>query len=57
LVWSEFRDLACAVESASLKGGSAYGVLLNGCLAQKSAARVKELELLASCAKGDLSCR
>ena len=56
LAWIKFRDLACAFESASVEGGSAYPMVLNGCLAQKTAARVKELEQLAICEEGDLSC-
>lgn len=56
LAWIKFRDLACSFESASLEGGSAYPMQLNACLAQKTAARIKELEQLASCEEGDLSC-
>ncbi|WNF45187.1 lysozyme inhibitor LprI family protein [Pseudomonas sp. SG20056] len=56
LAWIKFRDLACAFESASVEGGSAYPMVLNGCLTQKTAARVKELEQLAVCEEGDLSC-
>jgi uncharacterized protein YecT (DUF1311 family) len=56
LAWIKFRDLACAFESASVEGGSAYSMVLNGCLAQKTAARAKELEQLSVCTEGDLSC-
>lgn len=56
LAWIKFRDLACAFESASVEGGSAYPMVLNGCLTQKTAARVEELEQLAVCEEGDLSC-
>ena len=49
LAWIKFRDLACAFESASVEGGSAYPMVLNGCLTQKTAARAKELEQLAVC--------
>ncbi|MDP3814670.1 lysozyme inhibitor LprI family protein [Pseudomonas sp.] len=55
LAWIKFRDLACAFESSSLEGGSAYSMQLNACLAQKTAARIKGLEQLASCEEGDLS--
>lgn len=56
LAWIKFRDLACAFESSSVEGGSVHGMVLNACLAQKTAARVKEIELLANCEEGDLSC-
>lgn len=56
LAWIKFRDLACAFELSNLEGGSAYPMQLNACLAQKTAARIKELEQLATCEEGDLSC-
>jgi uncharacterized protein YecT (DUF1311 family) len=39
-----------------VEGGSAYPMVLHGCLTQKTAARAKELEQLAVCEEGDLSC-
>lgn len=56
LAWIKFRDLACAFELSNLEGGSAYPMQLNACLAQKTATRIKELEQLAACEEGDLSC-
>jgi uncharacterized protein YecT (DUF1311 family) len=56
LAWIKFRDLACAFESAAVAGGSAYPMVLKGCLTQKTAVRVKELEQLTVCEEGDLSC-
>ncbi|WP_445938718.1 lysozyme inhibitor LprI family protein [Pseudomonas sp.] len=56
LAWIMFRDLACAFESASVEGGSAYPMVMNGCLSAKTSSRADELEQLSACEEGDLSC-
>lgn len=56
LAWIEFRDLSCAFETSSVQGGSAYPMVLNGCLAAKTTMRIEELQRLADCPEGDLGC-
>ena len=43
LAWIKYRDLSCTFESASVAGGSAYSMVRNGCLAAKTADRIKEI--------------
>ncbi|AYC34877.1 DUF1311 domain-containing protein [Pseudomonas cavernae] len=54
--WLRFRDLACKFEASGVAGDPAYAMVLNGCLAQKTAQRTAELQALAQCEAGDLSC-
>lgn len=54
--WLQYRDAGCAFESSSVKGGSAEAMVVTQCLAQKTAARVQELQRLSQCEEGDLSC-
>ncbi|HWT71413.1 MAG TPA: lysozyme inhibitor LprI family protein [Oxalicibacterium sp.] len=54
--WIKFRDLSCDFESSAVEGGSAYAMVRSQCLADKTRARVKELQQLASCQEGDLHC-
>jgi len=56
LAWIKYRDLACAFESGAVEGGSAYPMVMNGCLSAKTSARADELEKLSACEEGDLSC-
>lgn len=56
VAWIKFRDASCLFESSGVKGGSAYTMVHQGCLATRTEARVKELKALASCEEGDLSC-
>jgi len=56
LAWIKFRDLSCAFESSGVQGGSAYSMVLSGCLAAKTTTRIDELQRLADCPEGDLSC-
>lgn len=56
VTWIKFRDASCLFESSGVKGGSAYTMVHQGCLANKTDARVKDLKALASCEEGDLSC-
>jgi uncharacterized protein YecT (DUF1311 family) len=56
LAWIKFRDQSCDFESSGVKGGSAYPMVRYHCLAEKTKIRIKELEKLASCKEGDLSC-
>lgn len=56
LAWVKYRDLACAFESSAVEGGSAYPMVMNGCLSAKTSSRADELEQLSACEEGDLSC-
>ena len=41
--WIPFRDAQCELEAADSLGGSNEGVILNSCLYQQTAARIKAL--------------
>lgn len=56
LAWIKFKDLACQFEASGVEGGSAHSMVLAGCLTEKTRQRNKELEALANCQEGDLSC-
>ena len=56
LAWIKFKDLACQFEASGVEGGSAYSMVLAGCLTEKTRQRNKELEALGNCQEGDLSC-
>ena len=56
LAWIKFKDLSCAFEASGVEGGSAHGMVLAGCLADKARQRNNELEALNNCQEGDLSC-
>ncbi|WP_370600319.1 lysozyme inhibitor LprI family protein [Pseudomonas nitroreducens] len=54
--WLRYRDLHCRFAASSVEGGSAYGMVFDGCLAEVTDARVKELKSLSSCEEGDFDC-
>lgn len=54
--WVRFKDLSCKFEASGVEGGSAHPMILSGCLAEKTRLRNKELDALAHCQEGDLSC-
>ena len=54
--WLAFRDSECAFETASSEGGSIQPMEESVCLAEKTKARIKELQAQADCAEGDLTC-
>lgn len=56
LAWIKFKDLACKFEASGVEGGSAYSMVLSNCLVEKTRQRNKELEVLANCQEGDMSC-
>jgi uncharacterized protein YecT (DUF1311 family) len=56
LSWIKFKDLACKFEASGVEGGSAYSMVLSGCLTAKTVQRNKEIEALANCQEGDLKC-
>ncbi len=56
LAWIKYKDLLCKFEASGVAGGSAYSMVLAGCLAEKTRQRNKEIEALNSCQEGDLSC-
>ena len=49
LAWIKFKDLACQFEASSLEGGSAYAMVLTGCLTEKTRQRHQELRALKDC--------
>lgn len=55
-LWIQYRTAACNVESSGVAGGSAQGMVKSQCDARMTRARTAELEKLASCQEGDLSC-
>lgn len=57
LAWIKYKELSCSFETYGLKGGSAYAMILNQCLAKKTQHRTEELrQLSVDCEEGDLSC-
>lgn len=56
LAWIKYRDLSCRFESSSVAGGSAAGMALQTCLADKTRQRAQELKALSGCPEGDLAC-
>ena len=54
--WELFRRFSCEFESSGVVGGSAYPMVFSGCMAAKATARLNELQKLAQCEEGDLSC-
>lgn len=56
LAWVKFRDLACNFESSGVEDGSAHAFIFQSCLSVKTNSRLKELQSLANCEEGDLSC-
>lgn len=56
LAWIKFKDLSCKFEASGMDGGSAYAMVLSGCLTAKTIQRNKEIEALTNCQEGDLSC-
>ncbi|MDZ3831141.1 MAG: lysozyme inhibitor LprI family protein [Sphingopyxis sp.] len=44
--WLTYRDKHCANEGYAMRGGSAEPMVINGCLAQLTAARTKQLQEL-----------
>ncbi|MDR3054224.1 MAG: lysozyme inhibitor LprI family protein [Zoogloeaceae bacterium] len=56
IAWIKYRDLSCHFQSSSAKGGSAYQMIINICLADKTRARIKEIMEMSVCEEGDISC-
>ncbi|NJR39673.1 MAG: DUF1311 domain-containing protein [Leptolyngbyaceae cyanobacterium CSU_1_4] len=54
--WELFRRFSCEFESSGVVGGSIYPMVFSGCMAAKATARLNELQKLAQCEEGDLSC-
>lgn len=55
-LWIQYRTSACNFESSGVAGGSAQGLLKSQCDARMTRTRTAELEVLANCKEGDLSC-
>jgi len=56
LSWQQFRQSSCKFEASGVSGGSAYPMIFAQCMASKAESRLSELETLANCQEGDLSC-
>lgn len=54
--WIKFRDASCAFEVSGVEKGSAHPMVHRQCLAAKTEERVRQIQGLASCQEGDLSC-
>lgn len=54
--WELFRRFSCEFEASGVAGGSAYPMVFSGCMAAKATTRLNELQKLAQCEEGDLSC-
>ncbi len=54
--WLRFRDAECALRASTVEGGSAYSMVMEGCLADLTTERVKDMQYYLSCEEGDLSC-
>jgi uncharacterized protein YecT (DUF1311 family) len=55
-LWIQYRTAACNFESSGVAGGSAQAMVKWQCDARMTRARTAELEKLANCPEGDLSC-
>jgi uncharacterized protein YecT (DUF1311 family) len=55
-LWIQYRTAACNFESSGVAGGNAQGMVKWQCDARMTRARTAELEKLANCQEGDLSC-
>lgn len=54
--WIGFRDAECAFASSGAAGGSAFPMVMAGCMAGMTEARTEELEEYLHCEEGDLDC-
>jgi uncharacterized protein YecT (DUF1311 family) len=54
--WELFRRFDCEFEASGVSGGSAYPSIFTNCMTAKATARLSELQELAQCEEGDLSC-
>jgi uncharacterized protein YecT (DUF1311 family) len=54
--WIGFRDQQCKFEASGVQGGSAYPMVLSGCLKRLTDDRTRQLKALGQCQEGDLSC-
>lgn len=54
--WIGLRDADCAFIGSGTEGGSVQPMIVNQCLAEKTAEREAFLATLMQCEEGDLSC-
>lgn len=55
-LWVQYRTAACNFESSGVAGGSAQAMVKWQCDARMTRARTAELDIMANCKEGDLSC-
>jgi uncharacterized protein YecT (DUF1311 family) len=56
MAWVGFRDAECRFAASGSADGSAYPMILTGCLNDLTRARIDTLEVYLRCAEGDMSC-
>lgn len=54
--WITFRDAQCAYSASGIGGGSLYPTVMAMCLDELTRKRTAEIESLAGCSEGDISC-
>ncbi|MBO6726597.1 MAG: DUF1311 domain-containing protein [Rhizobiaceae bacterium] len=54
--WIAFRDTECTFRSRGVEGGTIYGMVYSGCLADLTDQRTADFEEMLACPEGDLSC-
>jgi uncharacterized protein YecT (DUF1311 family) len=54
--WELFRRFDCEFAASGVSGGSIYLLIFSNCMAAKATARLSELQELAQCEEGNLSC-
>ena len=54
--WIRFRDAQCDLATLAVRGGSIEPMIRAQCLQELTEARTRQLEELADCKEGDLSC-
>jgi len=55
-LWIQYRTAACNFESSGVAGGSVQAWVKSRCDTRMTRSRTAELEVLANCKEGDLSC-
>jgi uncharacterized protein YecT (DUF1311 family) len=54
--WLAFRASWCDFVASGVEGGSAQPAVVSSCIVEVTVQRIEELERIASCEEGDLSC-
>jgi uncharacterized protein YecT (DUF1311 family) len=54
--WDSYRRAACSFESSGVSGGSVQPMVMSGCLEAHAKERLRYIETLSTCEKGNLNC-